>query len=266
MKTVYKLLFILVAGVLVVVGARLIKLDPETSEEVPPPPPPVDVILDRPTIIGFLPDNTQLDSVKNLWGEENFYIGMDDHAYYTHELLEKSLSADVQVIWEYGSSVSYLIPGWVDDESLDKDPSNLFQYFYFDGDSLFETNVLLEGTPLEDYEVPRDSIQIEPRVERDAFELSLSDTAYVDLNGNGVDEMVFLDFGECSSLVIREEGAEDIRIGCGAEWGHEIPDDIEWVDEWSLEASGLKWESFLNEEDMLDERQVSIPFWGVYIG
>jgi len=81
-----------------------------------------------------------------------------------------------------------------------------------------------------------------------------------------VDEMVFLDFGECTSLVIREEGAEDIRIGCGAEWGHEIPNYIGWVDEWSLEAPGLKWESFLDAEDMLDERQVSIPFWGVYIG
>ena len=88
----------------------------------------------------------------------------------------------------------------------------------------------------------------------------------MDLNGNGVDEMVFLDFGECTSLVIREEGAEDIRIGCGAEWGHGIPNDIGWVDEWSLEAPGLKWESFLDAEDMLDERQVSVPFWGVYIG
>ena len=140
-------------------------------------------------------------------------LRIDNHAWYTQEFLEKTLSADVQVIWEYGSSVSYLIPGWVDDERLNKDPSKLFQYYYFDGDSLFETNVLLEGTPLEDYEVHRDSIQIEPTVERDAFELPLSDTAYVVLNGNGVDEMVFLDFGDCTSLVIREEGAEDIRIG-----------------------------------------------------
>ena len=259
-------------------GMGLRELDPDTWRTLdqrfafvaqaflPPPPPPVDLILNEPTFIGFVPDSLQLDSAMNALGEENFYIGMDDHAWYTHQLLEKTLAADVPVIWEYGSSVSYLIPGWVDDQRLIKDPSKLFQYFYFDGDSLFETNMFLEGTPLENYEVHRDSIQFEPTVERDAFELSVSDTAHVDLNGNGVDEMVFLDFGYCTSLVIREEGAEDIRIGCGVEWGHEVPKDIGWVDEWSLEAPGLKWESFLDAEDMLDERQVSIPFWGVYIG
>ena len=110
------------------------------------------------------------------------------------------------------------------------------------------------------------STHIDPTSERDVFDLSLIDTAHVDLNGNGVDEKVFLDFGDCTSLVIREEGAEEIRIGCGVELGHEIPNDIGWLDEWSLEAPGLKWESFLDEEDMLDERQVSIPFWGVYVG
>jgi hypothetical protein len=266
MKTVYKLLFILVAVVLVAVGARLLELDPETTSEVPPPPPPVDVILNEPTFIGFVPDSLQLDSAMNALGEENFYIGMDDHAWFTYQLLEKTLAADVPVIWEYGAALSYLIPGDVDDRRLIKDPSELFQYFYFDGDSLFETNIFLEGTPLENYEVHRDSIQIEPTVESENLELHLSDTAHVDLNGNGVDEMVFLDFEECTSLVIQEEGAEDIRIGCGAEWGHGIPNDIGWVDEWSLEVPGLKWESFLDAEDMLDERQVSIPFWGVYIG
>ncbi|MDB2597280.1 hypothetical protein N9X97_02430 [Schleiferiaceae bacterium] len=49
-------------------------------------------------------------------------------------------------------------------------------------------------------------------------------------------------------------------------FGHEIPNDIGWVDELSLEAPGLKWESFLDTEDILGERQVFIPFWGVYIG
>jgi len=47
---------------------------------------------------------------------------------------------------------------------LKRDPSALYQYFYFDGDSLFETNVFLEGTPLENYEVDLDSIEIDPSV------------------------------------------------------------------------------------------------------
>ena len=146
---------------------------------------------------------------------------------------------------------------------LKKDLARWYEYYFCNGDSIFETNVFLEGTQ---YEQQAQEPVFEPTVESENLELHLSDTAHVDLNGNGVDEMVFLDFGECTSLVIREEGAEDIRIGCGAEWGHGIPNDIGWVDEWSLEAPGLKWESFLDAEDMLDERQVSIPFWGLYIG
>ena len=83
MKTVFKLFFILIAGALIVIGAQLIELDPETTAEVPPPPPPVDVFLNEPTFIGFVPDSLQLDSAMNALGEENFYIGMDDHAWYT---------------------------------------------------------------------------------------------------------------------------------------------------------------------------------------
>ena len=72
----------------------------EKLDTIPPPPPPVDVILDKPTIIGFLPDSLRLDS-------------------------------------------------------------------------LFETNVFLEGTPLENYEVDLDSIEIDPSV-------------YAEISGAGV--------------------------------------------------------------------------------
>ena len=136
----------------------------EELDTIPPPPPPVDVILDKPTIIGFLPDSLRLDSLKEVLGEEDFYIVMDDHVWYTNLLLETAAAAGIELVWEYGADLTIYVPGDVDDEPLVKDPSALYQYFYFDGDSLFETNVFLEGTPLENYEVDLDSIEIDPSV------------------------------------------------------------------------------------------------------
>ena len=51
---------ILVALGILKLGDEEIDLDAVGIEEldtIPPPPPPVDVILDKPTIIGFLPDS-----------------------------------------------------------------------------------------------------------------------------------------------------------------------------------------------------------------
>ena len=140
---------------------------------IPPPPPPVDVILDKPTIIGFLPDSLRLDSLKEALGEEEFYIVMDDHVWYTYLLLETAAAAGIELVWEYESDLTFFVPCYEDVLWLKRDPSALYQYFYFDGDSLFETNVFLEGTPLENYEVDLDSTEIDPSV-------------YAEISGAGV--------------------------------------------------------------------------------
>jgi|GEM_PF-5338396 len=136
----------------------------EELDTIPPPQPPVDVILDKPTIIGFLPDSLRLDSLKEALGEEDFYIVMDDHVWYTYLLLETAAAAGVELVWEYKSGLTFFVPCYADVLWLKRDPSALYQYFYFDGDSLFETNVFLEGTPLENHEVDLDSIEIDPSV------------------------------------------------------------------------------------------------------
>ena len=46
----------------------------EELDNIPPPPPPVDVVLDKPTIIGFLPDSLRLDSLKEALGRRNFTL------------------------------------------------------------------------------------------------------------------------------------------------------------------------------------------------
>ena len=125
----------------------------EELDTIPPPPPPVDLILDKPTIIGFLRDSLYLDSIKEHLGEEDFYASMDDYMWYTYKLLETSTAAGIELVWEFGSDLTFFVPGHADVLRLKRDPSVLYQYFYFNGDSLFETNVFLEGTPLENYEV-----------------------------------------------------------------------------------------------------------------
>ena len=263
MKTVFKLFFILIAGALIVIGARLIELDPETNAEVPPPPPPADYSISELTLFVLQPDSADWAAHTVRWGEEYMKTALERQQKFQARMMERAEEEGLDVIWEERKELAVLNEYTQEYVVLKKDLARWYEYYFCNGDSIFETNVFLEGTQ---YEQQAQESVFKPTVESENLELRLSDTAHVDLNGNGVDEMVFLDFGECTSLVIREEGAEDIRIGCGAEWGHGIPNDIGWVDEWSLEAPGLKWESFLDAEDMLDERQVSIPFWGVYIG
>ena len=60
-----RILFLLASLLLVVLGISKLGREEidlgavgiEELDTIPPPPPPVDVILDKPTIIGFLPDS-----------------------------------------------------------------------------------------------------------------------------------------------------------------------------------------------------------------
>ena len=256
----------------------------EELDTIPPPPPPVDIILDKPTIIGFLPDSLRLDSLKEALGEEEFYIVMDDHVWYTHLLLETAAAAGIELVWEYESDLTFFVPCYADVLWLKRDPSALYQYFYFDGDSLFETNVFLEGTPLENYEVDLDSIEIDPSVYAEipgagdennrqqwwyddcAECLKLSDTLELDMNGNGTSEFIFWDLGDSTSLVIREAGADDIRIGCNIQWQNDLPETVDWVNIWHRVTEQEVFETTFDDDEILGERKVKLDNFGFYIG
>lgn len=208
---------------------------------------------------------------------------MDDHMWYTHLLLETAAAAGIELVWEYGADLTIYVPGDVDDEPLVKDPSVLYQYFYFDGDSLFETNVFLEGTPLENYEVDLDSIEIDPSVyaeipgageennrqkwwNDDCPEcLKLSDTLELDMNGNGTSEFIFWDLGYCTSLVIHEAGAADIRLGCNIPQQNDLPETVDWVNIWYRITEQEVYERTLDDE-VLGERKVKLDNYGFFIG
>jgi len=287
-----RILFFLASLLLVVLGISKLGLQQrdldavgrEELDTIPPPPPPADLILDKPTIIGFLRDSLYLDSLIEHLGEEDFYIGMDDYMWYTHKLIETSTDAGIELVWEYGSDLKVYVPGDDDVLWLERDPSVLYQYFYFNGDSLFETNVFLEGTPLENYEVESDSIEIDPTVYTeipgagdennrqqwwydDCTEcLKLSDTLELDMNGNGTSEFIFWDLGYCTSLVIREAGADDIRIGCNIQWQNNFPETVDWVNIWYRVTEQEVFETTFDDNEILDERKVKLDNYGFYIG
>ena len=287
-----RILFFLASLLLVVLGISKLGLGrgvfgtegKEELDTIPPPPPPVDLILDKPTIIGFLRDSLYLDSLKEHLGEEDFYVSMDDYMWYTYKLLETSTAAGIELVWEYGSDLTFFVPGHANVLRLKRDPSVLYQYFYFDGDSLFETNVFLEGTPLESYEVESDSLEIDPTVYAeipgDGDEnnrqqwwvddcrncLKLSDTLELDMNDNGVSEYIFFDLGYCTSLVIREEGAEDIRIGCNIPQQNDLPETVDWVNMWYPVTEREVHETTFDNDEGLGERKVKLDNYGFFIG
>ena len=285
-----RILFFVASLLLVALGISKLGLDRgdlgavgrEELDTIPPPPPPVDLILDKPTIIGFLRDSLYLDSIKEHLGEEDFYASMDDYMWYTYKLLETSTDAGIEVVWEYGSDLTFFVPGHADVLRLKRDPSVLYQYFYFDGDSLFETNVFLEGTPLEKYEVDLDSIDLEVLwaipgagdesngqqwwVDDCTECLKLNDTLELDMNGNGTSEFIFWDLGYCTSLVIREAGADDIRIGCNIQWQNNLPETVDWVNIWYRVTEQEVFETTFDDNEILGERKVKLDNYGFYIG
>jgi len=285
-----RILFFLASLLLVVLGISKLGLSQidlgavgrDELDTIPPPPPPLDLILEKPTIIGFLRDSLYLDSIKEHLGEEDFYASMDDYMWYTYKLLEISTAAGIELVWEYGSDLTFFVPGHADVLSLKRDPSVLYQYFYFDGDSLFETNVFLEGTPLEKYEVDLDSIDLEVLwaipgagdesngqqwwVDDCTECLKLSDTLELDMNGNGTSEFIFWDLGYCTSLVIREAGADDIRIGCNIQWQNNLPETVDWVNIWYRVTEQEVFETTFDDNEILGERKVKLDNYGFYIG
>ena len=286
-----RILFILASLLLVALGISKLGL-PQSDlgavgrEELDtiPPPPPADLILDKPTIIGFLRDSLYLDSIKEHLGEEDFYVSMDDYMWYTYKLLETSTAEGIELVWEYGSDLTFFVPGHADVLWLKRDPSVLYQYYYFDGDSLVETNVFLEGTPLENYEVESDSIEIDPTVYMgipgaevennrqqwwydDCAEcLKFNDTLALDMNGNGASEFIFWDLGYCTSLVIREAGADDIRIGCNIQWQNNLPETVDWVNLWYRITEQEVFETTFDDNEILGECKVKLDNYGFYIG
>ena len=96
--------------------------------------------------------------------------------------------------------------------------------------------------------------------------LKLSDTLELDMNGNGTSEFIFWDLSDGTSLVIREAGADDIRIGCNVQWQNDLPETVDWVNLWYRVMEQEVFETTFNDNEVLGERMVKLVNYGFYIG
>ena len=96
--------------------------------------------------------------------------------------------------------------------------------------------------------------------------LKFSDTLELDMNGNGTSEFIFWDLGDCTSLVIQEAGADDIRIGCNIQWQNDLPETVDWVNVWYRVTEQEVFETTFDDNEILGERKVKLDNYGFYIG
>jgi len=96
--------------------------------------------------------------------------------------------------------------------------------------------------------------------------LKLSDTLELDMNGNGTSEFIFWDLGHCTSLVIREAGASDIRLGCNIPQQNDLPETVDWVNIWYRITEQEVYETTFDDNEVLGERKVKLDNYGFYIG
>ena len=90
------------------------------------------ISVNEPTIIIFEFDSAEIEKVKQIDGEDNFYTAMDDLMLYNAQLLEKADSLKIPVIYEQNNTInlehnktSYLISK----DSLE----SVYTYIHFDG-------------------------------------------------------------------------------------------------------------------------------------
>ena len=93
------------------------------------------VSLTQPTVIVVQKDSAEIEEIKRVDGEGNFYTATDDLMYYNSQLLDKMDSLKIPVIFDKKDTVNISTPNV--DYNLIKDSSfTLYTYFFFDGDTL----------------------------------------------------------------------------------------------------------------------------------
>ena len=96
--------------------------------------------------------------------------------------------------------------------------------------------------------------------------LKLSDTLELDIDGNGTSEFIFWDLGYCTSLVVHEAGAADIRLGCNIPQQKDLPETVGWVNIWYRITEQEVYERTFDDDEVLGERKVKLDNYGFFIG
>tara|TARA_B100001750_G_C15324138_1_gene503771 strand:- start:56 stop:634 length:579 start_codon:yes stop_codon:yes gene_type:complete len=101
---------------------------------------------------------------------------------------------------------------------------------------------------------------------KDYKELNITDTISIDLNGNGITELIYFDQRGCPKLIIQEIGQDLISLGCGNLDYKGLPKAMDWVNLWCIVYDKETYEVIMNNGEIEAERMVKMESPGIYIG
>ncbi|MFD1096115.1 hypothetical protein [Salegentibacter chungangensis] len=91
--------------------------------------------LNKPSIIVIQLDSLEIERVKKIDGEDNFYTAADDMVWYNSKLIEQSDSLNIPIIYSNNDYTEISAPNLT--KRIVKDSTfSLFTYFYYDGKNL----------------------------------------------------------------------------------------------------------------------------------
>ena len=99
-----------------------------------------EINLTENTVVGIWPDSIEIETLKNEFGEDDFYTVADDIMWYNAKMLEKLDSLDIAYISTDSHLVRILTPK--DQLEINKDTmQNKWSYFYYDGNTTTQKDV-----------------------------------------------------------------------------------------------------------------------------
>ena len=99
-----------------------------------------EIKLTENTVVGIWPDSIEIETLKNEFGEDDFYTVADDIMWYNAKMLEKLDSLDIAYISTDSHLVRILTPK--DQLEINKDTmQNKWSYFYYDGNTTTQKDV-----------------------------------------------------------------------------------------------------------------------------
>ena len=99
-----------------------------------------EIKLTEKTVVGIWPDSIEIETLKNEFGEDDFYTVADDIMWYNAKMLEKLDSLDIAYISTDSHLVRILTPK--DQLEINKDTmQNKWSYFYYDGNTTTQKDV-----------------------------------------------------------------------------------------------------------------------------
>jgi len=100
----------------------------------------VKLTINRPTVLIVKLDSLEINRLKEIEGEDNFYTAADDLMWYNAMLLNKLDSLKIPV--EYVDKDTFILDISGFSETIVKDTTfSIYTYFYFDGKEIKRTDV-----------------------------------------------------------------------------------------------------------------------------